>query len=195
MKRLTTDNPQGDFEKLMNFAYTKYNRVHLSYADGKDDIDLCEYVSKLAKAKGFDFSPEFIMEDGLFDNYDDDFAVLYYLAVQAAELRSRLKLYEDKLENGTLIELPCKVGDMVYVLEYEDDCAVDYSGCIFIMANNDFAFLSPIINGERNPIEICNVFFDRYIHFDNNSGIIVPLNELYLTKEEAEAKLKELNEK
>lgn len=96
-------------------------------------------------------------------------------------------------DQSRIIELPCKVGDTVYVLEYEDDCAVDYSGCIFIMANNDFAFLSPIINGERNPIEICNVFFDRYINFDNNSGIIVPLNELYLTKEEAEAKLKELN--
>lgn len=100
------------------------------------------------------------------------------------------KHFKDK---SCFIELPCKVGDTVYVLEYEDDCAVDYSGCIFIMANNDFAFLSPIINGERNPIEICNVFFDRYINFDNNSGIIVPLNELYLTKEEAESKLKELN--
>lgn len=99
-----------------------------------------------------------------------------------------------KLEQQKFIELPCNAGDIVYVLEYEDDCAVDYSGYIFIMANNDFAFLSPIINGERNPIEICNVFFDRYINFDNNnSGIIVPLNELYLTKEEAEAKLKELN--
>lgn len=100
-----------------------------------------------------------------------------------------------KLEQQKFIELPCKVGATVYVLEYEDDCAVDYSGYIFIMANNDFAFLSPIINGERNPIEICNVFFDRYINFDDNSGIIVPLNELYLTKKEAEAKLKELNEK
>ena len=97
-------------------------------------------------------------------------------------------------DKSRIIELPCKVGDMVYVLEYEDDCAVDYSGYIFIMANNDFAFLSPIINGERNPIEICNVFFDRYINLDDNSGIIVPLNELYLTKEEAEAKLKELND-
>lgn len=96
-------------------------------------------------------------------------------------------------DKSRFIELPCKVGATVYVLEYEDDCAVDYSGYIFIMANNDFAFLSPIINGERNPIELCNVFFDRYINFEDNSGIIVPLNELYLTKEEAEEKLKELN--
>lgn len=114
MKRLTTDNPKGNFERLMNYAYAKNNRTHLSYAGGKYDVDLCEYVSDLAKAKGYDFSPELIMEDGLLDNCDDDFAILYYCAVQAAELRERLKLYEDKLEEGKLIELPCKVGDTVY---------------------------------------------------------------------------------
>ena len=116
LKRLTTDNPKRNFEILMNYAYAKNNRTHLSYAGGKNDVDLCEYVSDLAKAKGYNFSPEFIMEDGLFHNCDDDFAILYYCAVQAAELRARLKLYEDKLENGTLIELPCKVGDTVYVI-------------------------------------------------------------------------------
>lgn len=128
---------------------------------------------------------------------------------EAIEILKDLRIYDDdcetdvealtiaidtleKLEEGKLIELPCKVGDTVYVLEYEDDCAVDYSGYIFIMANNDFAFLSPIINGERNPIEICNEFFNRYINVEDNSGIIVPLSELYLTKEEAEKKLEEL---
>lgn len=101
---------------------------------------------------------------------------------------------KDLLDKSKIIELPCKVGDTVYVLEYEDDCAVDYSGYIFIIANNNFAFLSPIIDGERNPIEICNEFFDRYINVEDNSGIIVPLSELYLTKEEAEKKLEELRE-
>lgn len=121
MKRLTTDNPKRNFERLMNYAYAKNNRTHLSYAGGKYDVDLCEYVSDLAKAKGYDFSPEFIMEDGLFDNCDDDFAILYYCAVQAAELGARLKLYEDKLENGTLVELPCKVGDTIYFFNNRDE--------------------------------------------------------------------------
>lgn len=110
------DSPKGDYDRLMNYAYAKDNKVYLSYAGGKYDVDLCEYVSDLAKAKGYDFSPELIMEDGLLDNCDDDFAILYYCAVQAAELRARLKMYEDKLENGTLIELPCKVGDTVYAI-------------------------------------------------------------------------------
>lgn len=116
MKRLTTDNPKGNFEKLMNFAFAKDNKAILSYANGEENVELCSYVSKLAKQKGTNLSPEEIMEDGLMDFADEDFSVLYYCAVQAAELRARLKMYEDKLENGTLIELPCKAGDMVYVI-------------------------------------------------------------------------------
>lgn len=33
------------------------------------------------------------------------------------ETYNRLAELEDKIENGTLIELPCKVGDTVYILE------------------------------------------------------------------------------
>lgn len=127
MKRLTTNNPKGNLEGMLNFAYAKDNKVFLTYADEKSDVDLCEYVSKLAKAKGFDFSPEDIMEDGLFEYYEEDFAVLYYLAVQAAELRSRLKIFEDKLENGTLIELPYKVGNSIIKFE---------NGEVVITSNN-----------------------------------------------------------
>ncbi len=97
--------------------------------------------------------------------------------------------FKDKFK---YIKLPCKVGDTVYVLDYENDNAVDYSGYIFIMANNDFAFLSPVLNGESNPIEICNEYFQRSIDDEDNSGVIVPLTELFLTKSEAEQKLKEL---
>ncbi len=99
---------------------------------------------------------------------------------------------KEMLESKKVIELPCKVGDTVYVLDYEDDNAVDYSGYIFIMANNEFAFLSPVLNDESNPIEICNEYFQRYINEDDNSGIVVPLSEIF-TKSEAEQKLKELN--
>lgn len=101
----------------------------------------------------------------------------------------------DFKDKSKYTELPCKVGDTVYILDYEDDNAVDYSGYIFIMANNDFAFLSPVLNGESNPIEICNEYFQRSIHFEENSGVVVPLAELFLTKSEAEQKLKELQNK
>lgn len=32
------------------------------------------------------------------------------------EVYNRLKELEDKIENGTLMELPCKVGDTLYIL-------------------------------------------------------------------------------
>lgn len=102
---------------------------------------------------------------------------------------SKCDTYKDK---SKVIELPCKVGDMVYILDYEDDTVVDYSGFIFIMANNDFAFLSPILNNEDNPVEICNEYFEGYINMESNSGVIVLLSEILLTREEAEAMLKEL---
>ncbi len=106
MKRLTTDTPKGCLDGMLNFAIAKNNKVFLADENGEYNVDLCEYVSRLAKAKGYDFSPEDIMEEGLFEYFQEDFAVLYCLAVQAAELRERLKLYEDKLENGTMLELP-----------------------------------------------------------------------------------------
>lgn len=37
------------------------------------------------------------------------------------ELYRKLAELEDKIENGTLVELPCKVGDDVYMLPYAGD--------------------------------------------------------------------------
>lgn len=106
------------------------------------------------------------------------------------DVEKRCEWFKDK---SKIVELPYKIGDTVYVLEYEDDRPVDYSGYIFIMANNYFAFLSPTINGEDNPIEICNEFYQRSLDYRDNSGIIVPIAEIF-TKEEAEARLKELQD-
>lgn len=188
LKRLTMDNPKGDYDRLMNYAYAKENRAHLSYAGGKYDVDLCEYVSDLAKAKGYDFSPEFIMEDGLLDNFDDDFAILYYCAVQAAELRERLKLYEDKLEEGKLIELPCKVGDTVYYLggHYERHKTKVYVNKVIK------SIVDHITIGQKGvpQIDVCNDE-NAWTTFDcvDDFGKIV-----FLTREEAEKKLEELRE-
>ena len=183
LKRLTTDNPKRNFERLMNYAYAKNNRAHLSYAGGKNDVDLCEYVSDLAKAKGYNFSPEFIMEDGLFHNCDDDFAILYYCAVQAAELRARLKLYEDKLENGTLIELPCKVGDTVYYLggHYE--------------RHKTKVYVNEVIKGIVDQITIGQKGVPQ-IDVCNNENAWTTVDDfgktVFLTKEEAEKALEGL---
>ena len=38
----------------------------------------------------------------------------------------RLRELEDKIDNGTLIELPCKVGDKVYCVYHFDDVEEDF---------------------------------------------------------------------
>ena len=38
----------------------------------------------------------------------------------------RLRELEDKIENGTFIELPCKVGDKVYCVYHFDDVEEDF---------------------------------------------------------------------
>lgn len=172
MKRLTTDTPKGNFERLMNYAYTKNGRAFLSYAGGKYDIDLCEYVSALSKDKNYNYSPEFIFEDGLLDDYDNDFAILYYCAIQAAQLREALKMYEDKLENRTLIELPCRVGDRLY------RPVVDYISEETVMMITQRIY--------KNELVVT-------LHTEYSTYDLKEMGDLYfLTKSEAEQKLKEL---
>ena len=55
------------------------------------------------------------------------------------QLKSSWHICEHFKDRNKFIELPCKVGDTVYVLEYEDGEAVDYGGWIFLMANDNFA--------------------------------------------------------
>lgn len=134
LKRLTTDNPDGNFEILMNYCYGKDRIAMLRYAGGKEDIPLHEYVAKLCKEKGciedenvtLDDIEEMIC-DPWGDCCDCSIGVLYYLGCQAVNARGVLKRYEDSglsaketqelakaKTDGWLIMLPCKVGDIVY---------------------------------------------------------------------------------
>ena len=113
MERLTTDTPSNNIEALLNYAYAKNMRVKLRGDDG-EDRDLAEYVAELAKAKGCDMSDEDVMEGSCCMECDCELAVLNVLAIQAAELRHRLKQYEDLEEQGRLAVLPCKIGDYVF---------------------------------------------------------------------------------
>ena len=99
----------------------------------------------------------------------------------------RLGELEDKIDNGTLIELPCKVGDKVYiatklwdikeVVEAEVACVevtADEKGIRYrTYLDHEYVF------SKTNP----NLIKNRYIFYND---------EFFLTKAEAEAKLKEL---
>lgn len=52
------------------------------------------------------------------DCTDCPVAFLYWSAIQAAETRSKLKELEDLEEQGLLLKLPCKIGNLLYIIDY-----------------------------------------------------------------------------
>ena len=103
-------------------------------------------------------------------NYYDDREVTC-----AEEIYEQLKDLEDKIENGTLIELPCKVGDT-----------------IFWISSNNRDIIEVVVK------RIAFAEHDRTILYVEEKGFgeytIMFVDDIYKTKAEAEAKLKELKE-
>lgn len=97
---------------------------------------------------------------------ENDFNLYNNSAQGVVKAINRLTELEDKIENGTLLELPCKVGDTVYHTDNVGD--------------------------EIHEGKIKKIIYDLgYMAFDETAigtGI-------FLTKETVEAKCKELQEK
>lgn len=93
------------------------------------------------------------------------------------EAIDRLAELEDKIENGRLVELPCKVGDTVYFDTYRH---------------------GESIGVQPHKVERVEVVFRTERTF-GNIGADIPEwqfgKSVFLTKAEAEARLKELQEK
>ena len=99
-------------------------------------------------------------------------------AQKILKLAEKLKHYEDLEEQGRLIELPCKIGDTVYVVEdwgYRKELKEREIGVITLKGINDFS----------------KEFWE-----DVYGGILGNFSDIgktvFLTKVEAEAALKEL---
>lgn len=86
---------------------------------------------------------------------------------------TKLKEYEDLEERGRLVKLPCRVGDVVYVTEP----TLVEAMCVRIQLDGDRNGIW--INAKEYP-------YDRWISFKTFGKTV------FLTKSEAEAKLKEL---
>ena len=85
------------------------------YDEQGNEVKLTEYIAKHAQEE-CEVTAEDVMEGCCFECMDCPLGILNTIAIQAAELRHRLSELEDKLEEGTLVELPCKVGDTVYIV-------------------------------------------------------------------------------
>jgi hypothetical protein len=102
---------------------------------------------------------------------------------------NRIAELEDKIEQGTLIELPCKVGDTVYIATPLWDMKK--------VVKAKVACLEYTVDESRSDIR---VYLDHeYVFSKTNPNLIANRyifrpDEFFLTREEAERKLKELQE-
>ena len=110
---------------------------------------------------------------------------------QWAGTSSELKIYrrlaelEDKIMNGTLVEMPCKVGDTVYCVEY----FCNYKGC----SSDEQMFCcgcSEMLERERRKEKF--VISKKKFRLQDLGRVG---KTLFPTEEAAEARLKELQEK
>ena len=92
MKRITTDNPQLNIERLLNMARAENNQAVLHLGD--EVVTLTEYVVKYAKEMGCDVTPESVMDGDNCCECDCPVAILNLLGMQAAENNARLKMIE-----------------------------------------------------------------------------------------------------
>lgn len=98
-KHLVTDNPKGCTMGMLNNIYANGVRVIIRFTeDGRKDVDLCDYIAEKCKCN---YSAETIMEIGCIDCQMCPYGTMYNACIQAAELRERLKQYEEKDEETT----------------------------------------------------------------------------------------------
>ena len=127
MERLTSNKPADSMsmiELAHNSCYVDENNT-ARYRDYNLDIDCRELARNLIN----DMCDEDLsyMSDENFDEYMAEMlsveidsqigllAIFYRNLWAMAELREKLKEYEDLEEQGMLIKLPCKVGDKIFL--------------------------------------------------------------------------------
>lgn len=210
MERLTKKNPETNLERLLNFAIAEDKQVVLDY--GFEKKPLVQVVVEKAKEIGCDASEQAVMWEGQCMECDCAVALMNMLAVQAAELHARLSKIEDILgddydldrlaaimnqrmsmredvaerwkltsdipidrlrelaqadRDGRCVVLPCKAGDTVYSAFPLCEVSSHQIRKIEIEADGSFA---------------CSALMIPFSDFGKT---------VFLTREEAEAKLKE----
>ena len=194
MERLTSNKTTSDMN-MLELAYNSCyadEKCNARYRNYELDIDSRELARKLIK----DMCKEDLsyMSDEEFDEYVSEMlsveidsqigllAVFYRNLWAMAELREKLKEYEDLEGQGMLIKLPCKVGDKIFldfagfgkdvdkftVKDFHLDCFEDGETILFC----DYESNDRILSGQIDVMEFGKTVF--------------------LTKSEAESKLKEL---
>lgn len=182
MERLTTNknvSEMGMLELALNCCYITQDG-NTRYRDYEKDIDARHFTRVITENFAKDVLPlkdesfdEEMMENLMYDPLTDInglIAVFYRNMWAMAELREKLKRYEDAEEQGLLLRLPCKVGSNIYRIT---DDGVDVAECREICVADEEMYIESVT--------LCD-----WISFDEIGKTI------FLTEAEAEAKLAEM---
>ena len=190
MERLTSNKKVSDMsmiELAHNSCYADDKR-NARYRDYEMNMDARDFARNLmvtlAKVEMPISDTEFdeeILDDLAIDPFSDvrGLIALFYRNMWAmANLRETLKKYEDLEEQGRLIKLPCKVGDTVYAIGFNNNKPIIYESVILriLITEKEIVF---------------NVKVDE---FEINSQLKQSMfgKTVFFTKSEAEQKLKEM---
>jgi hypothetical protein len=194
MERLTTNknvSEMGMFKLALNCCYITQDG-NTRYRDYAKDIDARDFARVITENFAKDVLPlndesfdEEMMENLMYDPLTDInalIAVFYRNMWAMAELREKLKRYEDAEEQGLLLRFPCKVGDKIFL---------DFAGFgkdIDEFTVKDF-HLDCFEDGEI--ILFCD-YESNDRTFSGQIDVMEFGKSVFLTKEEAKAKLAEM---
>lgn len=193
MERLTSNKTTSDMN-MLELAYNSCyadEKCNARYRNYELDIGSRELARKLIK----DMCKEdlFYMSDEEFDEYVSEMlsveidsqigllAVFYRNLWAMAELREKLKDYEDLEEQGRLIKLPCNRGDKIYFIK-----------SAFSMAHFPIEAKITSICGVDCDNDVMYSSITEYNKIDRRFKSSDIGKTVFLTKSKAEAKLKEL---
>lgn len=152
-------------------------------------------MERLTKDNGKAFEPfRYSLEDiSTYKIYDLFYEITF-------KVLQKLGKYEDAEEQGLLLRLPCKVGDAVYLIDKDENNRLQvYEG--------KWRRVSLVQTSKNSSFELCGeISYDIHDCFYNDGrtmeqGMYVGQEStrigkvVFLTREEAEAKLKEMEEK
>lgn len=149
MERLTTDNPTDNIEASLNLFYVRDGDAFIrGGGDAPDyaDISVTDFIRKAARTLCPDMLlPEsaeeisFAMAEYLFDGYEEPsglIALLYTAAWSYAELRERLKAYEDSglsPEDAANLHAILRLGDGMTLMRLRELAVADQEGQVIVL--------------------------------------------------------------
>lgn len=211
MERLTTDNPTDNIEASLNLFYVRDGDAFIrGGGDAPDyaDISVTDFIRKAARTICPDMLlPEsaeeisFAMAEYLFDGYEEPsglIALLYTAAWSYAELRERLKAYENTglspiaCEESAKIEKGLSEGGYSTSRMVELMCA-DKEGRVIVLPCKEgttvYCISLPIATyPDKSKPEVVPIAFTR-------NDLLKFGSRVFLTREEAEKALAEMEGK